>query len=96
MKPSSDAPTMVGPVLQAGSLTNEIIAALRSSNPELNVLDRGGYLRVSSPRRCVLSREIMESLTGREFRLPGDLETVMSSFKGLFSVNEDEAVWEAP
>ena len=40
----------VGPVLQAGALTNAIVAAIRDLNSEVIVLDRGAYLRVLAPR----------------------------------------------
>ena len=85
----------VGPVLEAGPLASVLIAAIREQNGEVEVLDRGAYFRVLVPKRCVLSRAAVERRLGRTFRLPGDLELVMPSFKGAFSVDEDLAIWEA-
>jgi len=84
----------VGPVLQAGPLGEAVVSAIRALNPDVRVLDRDAYLRVLCPRRCVVTRAAIEARTGAPFRLPGDLELVMSSFKGRFAVSEDEARWE--
>jgi hypothetical protein len=62
----------------------------------VRVVDRGAYLRVIARGRCVLTRAAVEARTGAPFRLPGDLELVLSSFKGRFAVSDDEARWELP
>jgi len=85
----------VGPVLEAGDVAHAVIAAIRDRNPEVQVLDRGAYLRVTSPHRCRLDRHLVERVLGRAFRLPSDLELVMLAFSGSLRVNRDEAVWEA-
>jgi hypothetical protein len=36
----------VGPVLQVGVLSEAIVAAIRDLNSDVEVIDRGGYLRV--------------------------------------------------
>ena len=84
----------VGPVLQAGPLGAAIVEAIRALNAEARVLDRGAYLRVLCRGRCVVTRAAIEERTGAPFRLPADLELVMSSFKGRFAVSDDEARWE--
>jgi hypothetical protein len=81
-------------VLEAGPVGSVLAAAIRERHPDAEIEDRGSYLRVLVPRRCVLAREAVERLLGRDFRLPGDLELVMPAFKGDFSVSDDEAVWE--
>lgn len=83
----------VGPVLENSDVARAIIAAIREGAPEVEVLDRGAYLRVLAPGRCVVQRAAIERVLGRPFRLPGDLEAVMPSFRGAFQVNSDEAVW---
>jgi toluene monooxygenase system ferredoxin subunit len=89
------APTdEVGPVLQSGPLADAVVAALLAENPAARVVDRGAYLRVLCPRVCAVSRAAIEARTGAAFRLPRDLELMMSSFKGRFRVTEDEARWE--
>jgi len=84
----------VGPVLQAGVLTEAIVAAIRDLNRDVEVIDRGGYLRVLVPHRCVVTRSAIEKHLGRSVRFPGELEIVMSAFKGTFKLTGDEAVWQ--
>ncbi|MBV8437892.1 MAG: MmoB/DmpM family protein [Silvibacterium sp.] len=93
---SEDATTYdhVGPVLQAGALTDAIIAAIRELNNDVVVLDRGAYLRVFAPRKCVVTRAGIEKHLGRAIRFPGELETVMSAFKGAIKLTQDEAIWQ--
>ena len=90
MTRDSDA---VGPVLEADEVGDAIIAAIREANAAVTVLDRGGYRRVLVPGRCVVARAAIERALGRPFRLPGDLELVMPSFKGAIAMTEDEVVW---
>jgi toluene monooxygenase system protein D len=84
----------VGPVLQVGVLTEAIVAAIRDLNSDVEVIDRGGYLRVLVPHRCVVTRSAIEKYLGRSVRFPGELETVMSAFKGTLKLTEDEAIWQ--
>ena len=83
----------VGPVLAAGPIADAIVAAIRRENNHVQVTDRGSYLRVLVPARCAVSRAAIESVLSRSFRLPGDLEQVMPSFRGRFQVSEDQASW---
>jgi toluene monooxygenase system ferredoxin subunit len=83
----------VGPVLETGPVAEAVAAAIRDLNEHAVVIDRGGYLRVKAPELCVLTREAVELHLGSAFRLPGDLEAIMPSFKGAFSVCEREARW---
>jgi toluene monooxygenase system protein D len=92
---SRDTSDWVGPVLQKGPTTDAIVAAIRELNGDIEVVDRGAYLRVLSPGRCRVTRAAVALRTGAPFRLPSDLELVMSSFKGLFEMSEDEAIWSS-
>lgn len=83
----------VGPVLQSGPVANAIIAAIKDLNQDVMVVDRGAYLRVLVPRCCVVTRSAIEAHLGRPFRFPGELETVMSAFKGSLQLNQDHAAW---
>jgi len=85
----------VGPVLQAGPATDAVIAAIRELNPGVEIVDRGAYLRVLCAGRCRVTRAVLEHHRGAPFRLPVDLESVMSSFKGRLSMSEEEACWDA-
>lgn len=89
----NDVYDRVGPVLQSGSLANAIIAAIRDLNQDVLVLDRGAYVRVLVPQRCVVTRSAIEKHLGRPFRFPGELETVMSAFKGSLQLSQDDASW---
>jgi toluene monooxygenase system ferredoxin subunit len=94
MSETLDRRDWVGPVLQAGPASTAVIAAIRESNPEAAVVDRGAYLRVLAPGSCRVTRAGIERHLGQPFRLPGDLEQVMSSFKGRLTVSEDHATWD--
>jgi hypothetical protein len=83
----------VGPVLQSGTVANAIIAAIKDLNQEVMIVDRGAYVRVLVPRCCIVTRSAIERHLGRSFRFPGELETVMSAFKGLLQLNQDDAAW---
>lgn len=91
----ADRRDWVGPVLQAGPVADSVIAAIRELNVGVEVVDRGSYLRVLCARRCRVTRAALERHRGAAFRLPVDLESVMSSFKGRLSMSEDEACWDA-
>ena len=94
MAPDPDLSDWVGPVLQKGGVTDMVVAAIRELNGETRVIDRGAYVRVLAHRRCRVTREAIERHAGEPFRMPSDLELIMSSFKGRFDVSEEEAVWE--
>jgi toluene monooxygenase system protein D len=83
----------VGPVLQAGPVANAIIAAIEDLNQDVMIVDRGAYVRILVPRCCVVTRTAIEQHLGRSFRFPGELETVMSAFKGSLQLNQDDAAW---
>jgi toluene monooxygenase system protein D len=84
----------VGPVLQSGELGDAIVSAIQDLNSAVIVMDRGAYLRVLVPRRCVVTRDAIEKHLGRPVRFPGELETVMSAFKGALQLSEREAIWQ--
>jgi hypothetical protein len=83
----------VGPVLQSGTVANAIIAAIKDLNQDVLIVDRGAYMRVLVPRCCVVTRSAIEEHLGRPFRFPGELETVMSAFKGSIQINQNDAAW---
>jgi toluene monooxygenase system protein D len=83
----------VGPVLQATPLGRAVVAAIESSNDDVDIQDEGAYLRVMAPGACRVSRAAVEAEFGQPVQLPGDLEVIMSSFAGLVFMNEAGAVW---
>jgi toluene monooxygenase system protein D len=85
----------VGPVLEAGETADALVRAIKTLNRDVQVQDRGAYLRVLVPDRCVVTREAIERALGRPFLLTRDLEQAMPSFKGSLTLDEDRAVWSA-
>jgi toluene monooxygenase system ferredoxin subunit len=83
----------VGPVLEAGDVARAVILAIQKLNPEVCVQDRGSYLRVLARRSCTVTSRAIEVELGRPFALPGDLEQIMPSFKGVLTVSEDVVTW---
>ncbi len=83
----------VGPVLEANDTSRALVAAILRTNEGAAVEDRGSYLRVLVPGACVLSRAAVEAELGRPFRLPGDLEPLMPSYKGTVRMSRDEVSW---
>jgi toluene monooxygenase system protein D len=83
----------VGPVLEASESGRAVLAAIREQNREVEVEDRGAYLRVLVPDRCVVTRPAIERALGRPFRLPMDLEPLMPAFKGLLKISEESVEW---
>jgi toluene monooxygenase system protein D len=84
----------VGPVLEPSELGLAVLAAIQAANLDVQVQDRGAYLRVLAPGRCVVTRVAIEAALGRSVRLPADLELAMPSFKGRLLVDADRAIWE--
>ncbi|HEY9792854.1 MAG TPA: Rieske 2Fe-2S domain-containing protein [Candidatus Obscuribacterales bacterium] len=88
----NEAPT-VGPILQSGYAADAVVRAIQQSNQQVTVIDRGAYLRVLVPERCTVTRQAIEANLGRAFMLPGDLEMIMTAFKGQFEVSSETASW---
>ena len=89
--PAGDAG--VGPVLEVGDAAWAVVAAIRAAHTGVVVREYGSYLRVLVPGRCVLTREAVERELGQPFRMPGDLEIIMPSFKGKLALSSDAAEW---
>lgn len=92
--PVTSERSLVGPVFQKGRGAEAVIAALLEENPTAVLVDRGSYVRVLVAGRCTLSRGAVERHLHAPFRLPSDLELLMSSFKGRMTISETEVVWE--
>jgi hypothetical protein len=86
-------PGRVGPVLTAGEAAAAVLTALRAENAEIDVQDRGSYLRVSCPESCTVTRAAIESELGRPFVLPCDLEAIMPSFAGALEIDAERVSW---
>jgi toluene monooxygenase system protein D len=85
----------VGPVLSLGDDTDSIIAAIEDDNPhtEIEVIDRGSYVRIQGEDRVVLTEATLQSYLGSDYRIRS-LENVMSSFAGRAITASDKITWE--
>jgi hypothetical protein len=84
----------VGPVLSGGSSADAVVAAICAANSGVEVVDHGAYVSVFCEHRCQVTREAIEARLGRPFALPPDLEAIMPSFRGRFSVDSERATWQ--
>lgn len=87
---------MVGPVVRGVDcdIADALIAAIETDNPGVQpvVEDRGGYIRVSMPGRCRVTRHSLEAELGRDFPL-SELEPALSAFAGRVKFTDDEVLW---
>jgi toluene monooxygenase system ferredoxin subunit len=83
----------VGPVFTNGELATAAVAAIVALNPDVEVIDRGGYLRVRAMGRCLLTADALRGQLGRELAFPREVEAIMTSFSGKLSLSESEIVW---
>jgi toluene monooxygenase system protein D len=87
---------MVGPVVRGvdGDIADALIEAIENDNPgsEVVVDDRAGYIRISVPRRCRLTRASLEAALGRGLEL-SELEPSLSGFAGRMRATDDEIEW---
>jgi toluene monooxygenase system protein D len=87
---------MVGPVIRGADaeLADAVIEAVEADNPgsEVVVEDAGGYVRISVPQRCRLTRASLEDALGRSFPL-AKLEPSLSAFAGRMQLGDDEVLW---
>ncbi|MGH7438705.1 MAG: MmoB/DmpM family protein [Polyangiaceae bacterium] len=86
-------PARVGPVLIDGETGRAVAAAIVRANDQAVVTQRGGYVRVSAPSPCTVTRAGVEDELGRAFCLRGDLETAMTSFQGRLQLDDEVARW---
>ena len=84
----------VGPVLRMSDDIDAIIAAIEDDNPgtEIEVIDRGAYVRIQAEHRMKLTRASIERHIGRSFELR-QLEPMMSAFAGRIETTSDAILW---
>jgi toluene monooxygenase system protein D len=87
---------MVGPVVRGldTNLADAVIDAIEVDNPDADVVvdDEGGYIRISTPNHCRLTRASLEDALGRSFKLH-QLEPQLAGFAGRMKLTDDEVVW---
>ncbi len=84
----------VGPVLRMSDDIEAIIAAIEEDNPgaQIEVIDRGAYVRIQAERRLKVTRASIEKHIGRPFEMR-QLEPMMSAFAGRIDTTSDAVVW---
>ena len=84
----------VGPVLRMSDDIDAIIAAIEDVNPgtEIEVIDRGAYVRIPAEQRMKVTRASIERLIGRTFEMR-QLEPMMSAFAGRIETTSDAILW---
>jgi len=84
----------VGPVLRMSDDIDAIIAAIRDDNPgtEIEVIDRGAYVRIQAEQRMKVTRASIERHIGRNFEMR-QLEPMMSAFAGRIETTSDAILW---
>lgn len=80
----------VGPVVRAGEVAQAVIDAVKTDNPDREVLveDHAAYIRVHCPWECVIREETMTETLGRPFRMR-ELEVNLASFAGQIEFGTD-------
>ena len=84
----------VGPVLRMSDDIDAIIAAIEEDNPgsEIEVIDRGAYVRIQAEQRLKVTRASIERHIGRTFEMR-QLEPMMSAFAGRIVTTSDAFLW---
>ena len=84
----------VGPVLRMSEDVDAIIAAIEEDNPgtEIEVIDRGAYVRIQAEQRLKVTRASIEKHLGRSFEMR-QLEPMMSAFAGRIDTTSDGILW---
>jgi toluene monooxygenase system protein D len=84
----------VGPVIRAGDFADVVARSIEDDNPgkHVQIVDRGDYVRIHTPRVCRLTRIALERHLGHPYELR-NLEIEMPSFRGRLRTREEEFVW---
>jgi nitrite reductase/ring-hydroxylating ferredoxin subunit len=88
------ADNLVGPIIRAGDFAAVVAQAIEDDNPgqDVQVIDRGDYVRIHTVQQCRLTRRTLERHLGHPYALRL-LEIEMPSFAGRLRTREDEFVW---
>ncbi|RFU45238.1 MmoB/DmpM family protein [Paraburkholderia sp. DHOC27] len=85
---------MVGPVLRMVDEVDAVVRAIVEDNPdrEVELVDRGAYVRVQAEWCLRVSRESIERHVGRPYQMR-ELEQILASFAGRITTTSDEVIW---
>jgi toluene monooxygenase system protein D len=84
----------VGPVLRMSAGVEAIIAAIEEDNPgiEIEVIDRGAYVRIQAQQRMKVTRASIERHIGQPFEMR-QFEPMMPAFAGRIETTSDAILW---
>ncbi|MBE3596930.1 MAG: MmoB/DmpM family protein [Hydrogenibacillus sp.] len=85
---------LVGPVVTDPILAEALAQAIETDNPDAEVYvdDRGGYIRIHTPRICRITRKSLREALGYDMHLSA-LEPKMCAFAGRMWYVDDEALY---
>lgn len=86
---------MVGPIVRDLDMADALIAVIEADNPGAEVMidDRGGYVRIHTPKRCRITRRTLEEVLGRSINL-SQIEPELVSFAGRMRyIGDDEIIF---
>ena len=80
----------VGPIIRSGEVAQAVAEAVEIDNPdkEIFVDDKVAYVRIAVENECILRKETLEEILGREFEMR-ELEINLSSFAGQIETTSD-------
>jgi toluene monooxygenase system protein D len=78
-----------------GDEVESVIAAIEDDNPdtEIEVIDRGAYVRVQGEDRLTLTQDTLRGYLGAGYRIES-LGSLMSAFAGRTITTSDSITWE--
>ena len=84
----------VGVDLQDSEESRALVEAIEEDNPgtEIEVIDRGAYVRIQAVQRLKVTRASIEKYLGRAFEMR-QLEPMMSAFAGRIDTTSDAILW---
>ena len=89
---SSDASenNRVGPIIRSGEIAQAVAEAVEIDNPQKEIFidDKVAYVRIAVENECILRKETLAEILGREFEMR-ELEISLSSFAGQIETTHD-------
>lgn len=84
----------VGPILRMGDDVEDVVAAIEEDNPgrEIEVIDRGAYVRVQAPDHLVVTADTLKRHLGDDFDIT-QLQGMLASFAGRIYTWSDRVEW---
>ena len=80
----------VGPIIRSGEVAQAVAEAVEIDNPdkEIFVDDKVAYVRIAVENECILRKDTMEQVLGRDFEMR-ELEINLSSFAGQIETTRE-------